>query len=109
MKITGVVPIINDMCKNSCIAFTGPLSKLDTWTECGAPHLNPLMKQADQHLYKIPLGPQLQAQWADCESAGKMHYQQGKTQEIIGELQRNHGSVPHFTDFLHGSAYLNAV
>jgi hypothetical protein len=62
-EITGIMPIVDDMCSNSCIAYTGPLSKLDTCTECGAPRLNPLMKKADQHLFTIPLGPQLQAQW----------------------------------------------
>ncbi|KAF8229042.1 hypothetical protein L208DRAFT_1288548, partial [Tricholoma matsutake] len=85
-KITGVVPIVNDMCKNSWIAFTGPLSELDACTECSAPHLNPLTKQADIHLYMIPPGPQLQAQWAHSESAKRMHYQQRKTCEIITEL-----------------------
>ncbi|KAF8811705.1 hypothetical protein BYT27DRAFT_7221374 [Phlegmacium glaucopus] len=86
--------------KVPCMAFTGPLSKLDACMECNAPRLNPLTKKADQHLYTIPPGPQLQALWWDDES---------KTREIITELQNNHGSLFQFTDFLHGSAYLNAV
>ena len=28
-ELTGVVPIIHDMCPNSCIAYTGPFSDLD--------------------------------------------------------------------------------
>ncbi|KAF8238969.1 hypothetical protein L208DRAFT_1239512, partial [Tricholoma matsutake] len=59
----GVMPIVDDMCKNSCIAYTGPLAKLDECPECGAPRLDPLTKKAELHLYTIPPGPQLQAQW----------------------------------------------
>ncbi|KAF8813455.1 hypothetical protein BYT27DRAFT_7220393 [Phlegmacium glaucopus] len=108
-EITGIVPIVHDMCGNSCMAFTGPLSKLDACTECNAPRLNPLTKKADQHLYTIPPGPQLQALWRDDESVKRMYYRRKKTRKIITELQNNHGSLFQFTDFLHGSAYLNAV
>jgi hypothetical protein len=108
-EITGIVPIVDDMCKNSCIAFTGPLSKLDACTECNAPRLDPLTKKADLHLYTIPPGPQLQALWQDEESAKRMYYRREKTQEIIIELQKNHGSLSQFTDFLHGSEYLHNV
>jgi hypothetical protein len=108
-EITGIVPIVDDMCKNSCIAFTGPLSMLDACTECGAPRLDPLTKKADLHLYTIPPGPQLQALWRDEESAKRMYYRREKTQEIIIELQKNHGSLSQFSDFLHGSEYLHEV
>ena len=108
-EITGIVPIVDDICKNSCIAFTGPLSKLDACTECNAPRLNPLTKKADQHLYTIPPGTQLQALWRDEESVKRMYYRREKTQEIIIELQKNHGSLSQFTDFLHGSEYLHEV
>jgi hypothetical protein len=108
-EITGIVPIVDDMCKNSCIAFTGPLSKLDACTECNEPRLNPLTKRADQHLYTIPPGPQLQALWRDEESVKRMYYRREKTQEIIIELQENRGSLSQFTDFLHGSGYLHEV
>jgi hypothetical protein len=105
-KMTGIVPIVDDMCSNSCIAYTGPLSKLDACTECGAPRLNPLMKKADQNLFTIPLGPQLQAQWRNEESARRMCYRWEKTQEIIAELRKNNGNISEFTDVLHSTAYL---
>ena len=73
-EITGVVPIISDMCRNSCIAFTGPLAMLDTCSECSEPRFDPITKKALQHLYTIPPGPQLQAQWRDIESAQRMCY-----------------------------------
>ncbi|KIJ57734.1 hypothetical protein HYDPIDRAFT_103918, partial [Hydnomerulius pinastri MD-312] len=33
--LSGIEPIINDMCPNSCIAYTGPFAKLDHCRECG--------------------------------------------------------------------------
>ena len=108
-EITGIVPIVDNMCKNSCIAFTRPLSTLDACSECNTPCLDPLTKNADLHLYTIPPGPQLQALWQDEESVKRMNYHQEKTQEIIIELQKNRRSLSQFTDFLHGSEYLHEV
>ena len=56
-----------------------------------------------------PPGPQLQALWRDEESVKRMYYRREKTYEIIIELQKNHGSLSQFTDFLHGSEYLQEV
>ena len=107
-EITGVVPIIHDMCKNSCLAFTGPFRDLESCPECGEPRLDPVTQSAEQHLYTIPLGPQLQAQWRDADSARKMSYRREKTHEILAELEKD-GQLPIFKDFLHGSAYLEEV
>ena len=37
-NLTGIVPIYNDMCVNSCMAFTGPYKHFDTCIECPEPH-----------------------------------------------------------------------
>lgn len=110
-EITGVVPVISDMCRNSCIAFTGPLAMLDTCSECGEPRLDPITKKAPQHLYTIPIGPQLQAQWRDIEGAQRILYRRRKTREIITQLEGNNpdGGLPPLTDFLHSNEYLEAV
>ena len=34
---TGIEPVLNDMCPNTCLAFTGPYSKLDECPLCDAP------------------------------------------------------------------------
>jgi hypothetical protein len=34
-ELSGVVPIINDMCINTCLAFTGPNANLDHCSRCG--------------------------------------------------------------------------
>jgi hypothetical protein len=108
-EITGVVSIVDDMCRNSCIAYTGPFANFDACPECGAPRLDPLTKKAERHLYTIPLGPQLQAQWRDDEGAKRMGYRRAKTDEIIAELQRTGGVLSGFSDFLHSSEYLERV
>ncbi|KAL0947448.1 hypothetical protein HGRIS_013555 [Hohenbuehelia grisea] len=36
-QLTGVVPVMHDMCVNTCIAFTGPFSELDTCNHCSQP------------------------------------------------------------------------
>ena len=36
--MTGVIPIMTEICSNSCVACTGPFSNLQTCLECSAPH-----------------------------------------------------------------------
>jgi hypothetical protein len=105
-EITGVVPIMDDMCRNSCIAFTGPLAKLDACSECGEPRLDPVTKKALQHLYTIPPGPQLQAQWRDVESAQRMCYRSPR--RSLPSCRRMMEFSLSFPTF-YSSAYLEAV
>ncbi|KAI6002448.1 hypothetical protein F5J12DRAFT_723081, partial [Pisolithus orientalis] len=36
-NLSGVTSVVKDMCINSCAAFVGPLSALDTCPECSKP------------------------------------------------------------------------
>ncbi|KAF8806951.1 hypothetical protein BYT27DRAFT_7292543 [Phlegmacium glaucopus] len=96
--ITGIVPIIEHMCPNSCLAYTGPFASLDTCPKCG-----------EQQFYTMPLGPLLQALWRDVQSAERMSYRRRKTKEIIEELQLNDGHLKDIKDFLYSLEYLDAV
>ncbi|KAJ7572792.1 hypothetical protein C8J56DRAFT_1008662 [Mycena floridula] len=51
---TGISPIYDDMCINSCHAYTGPFAKLEACHYCGEPRY-------DAQQCTIPLGPQIQA------------------------------------------------
>jgi hypothetical protein len=102
------VPIIHDMCLNSCLAFTGPFINDDRCSECGEEHFDPVMKKGRQQFHTIPVGPQLQALWADVEGAHKLDYRRRKTQKILDEIVRN-GKVAGYEDFIYGSMYLKAV
>jgi len=71
---------MHDMCVNSCIAYTGPLEKLESCPQCYEPRYQPTpecnednddqdeeiehVKVPHQQFSTLPLGPQLQALWA---------------------------------------------
>ena len=107
--ITGVVPIIEHMCPNSCLAYTGPFASLDVCHECGEQRYNDADRTPRQEFYTMPLGPLLQALWRDRHSAERMSYRKRKTQEIIEELQSNNGHLKSINDFLYSMEYLDAV
>ncbi|KJA14867.1 hypothetical protein HYPSUDRAFT_149831 [Hypholoma sublateritium FD-334 SS-4] len=88
-EITGVYSISDDMCINSCHAFTGPFKDLDQCHVCNEPRFDPIEfacsgKQVPrQQATTIPLGPQLQALRRSKEGANAMCYRDKKTTEII--------------------------
>lgn len=73
--LTGIEPIRHDMCRESCVAFTGPFAHLDACPTCNASRWNEAKLQASRGRSKvpiktfitIPLGPQLQALYRDPE------------------------------------------
>jgi hypothetical protein len=81
-EITGVVLIVEHMCPNSCVAFTGPFSELEICPECGEPHYDSF-GAARQELHTMPLGPQLQALFHDPKSAQNMSYQHRQMEVIM--------------------------
>lgn len=109
-EVTGVVPIIHHMCPNSCLAFTGPFAKDEACRECGHSRFKDQTQTTPtQEFYTIPIGPQLQALWANGESARNLSYRRRKTEEILRERETNGGVVPFSEDFIHGSDYLERV
>ncbi|KAL6302645.1 hypothetical protein BKA93DRAFT_736457 [Sparassis latifolia] len=68
-ELSGVVSLIHDMCINSCLAYMGPFSALETCPKCGESRYDPIQlavsggqkKIACQEFHTIPIGPQLQA------------------------------------------------
>lgn len=107
-EISGVVPIVDHMCVNTCLAFTGPFAELDSCPECGGSRYDS-SGIARQEFHTMPLGPQLQALYRDSQSAQNMRYRCQQTKEVIKELQQNNGTLESYADFLHGQEYLEAV
>ena len=66
-EITGIVAVYDDMCINSCHAFTGPFAHLKSCTICGEARYNTVQIASTgkevpcQQFCTILLGPQLQA------------------------------------------------
>jgi hypothetical protein len=116
-QLSGVVPLTFDMCINSCAAYTGPLSSFETCPKCGETRYDAAQRAASggkklvprQVFHTMPIGPQLQALWRNPDTAISMRYRDIRTQQILEELERSDGELHTYSDFLHGSDYLEAV
>ncbi|KAF8840952.1 hypothetical protein BDN67DRAFT_990071 [Paxillus ammoniavirescens] len=92
--LSGVEPIINNMCPKSCIGYPGPFSRLEHCPECGVSRYDiDILKESGNTIKTpclqfatIPIGPQLQALFRDLNSA-----------------------TPVFNDIFNGTDYLEAV
>ncbi|KAK2459237.1 hypothetical protein APHAL10511_008745 [Amanita phalloides] len=114
-QLSGVIPLVFDMCVNTCMAYTGPYKDMESCPFCCAPRYEPperfapRRKKAQQEFYTIPLGPQLQAMWRQPSSADQMRYRQRCTDAIISELSKSHGVINVYDDIYTGSDYLGCV
>jgi hypothetical protein len=108
-ELSGVVPILTDMCINSCIGYTGPFVDLECCPMCGQDRYD-VEKASQKRFHTIPIGPQLQALWRSPESSDCMGYHRKYTERIREELQQhNRTCVSPYGDFFDGSDYLDAV
>jgi len=112
-NLTGIIPIHDDMCINSCMAFTGPYKHLDSCLKCPQPRYdqailrssNGTIKKPRQSMTTIPIGPQIQALWSHRLSAEKMSYRQRVTDSLLSQVE-----LPDFlTDYTEGQDYLANV
>lgn len=113
-KITGVIPILHDMCKNSCVGFTGAFASLMSCPICGELRYESSSGNTQtpvKQFTTLPIGPQLQALWRSPESAERMQYRNDHTNKIIEEIYNNQGTRPDrpFCDLFDGTDYLQAV
>jgi hypothetical protein len=110
--LTGVAPIVHDMCINSCAGYTGPFANLENCPVCGTGRYDPgrAAKVPLKQFYTLPLGPQLQALWRTPEGADNMRYRQRFTEQITKEIAENGGlRTSPYRDFFDGSDYIEAV
>lgn len=110
-KLTGIEPIIQDMCIDSCCGFTGPNKDLQ---EC--PHCNKLRydlkngkKIPRKQFHTLPIAPQFQAMYRNSDSAEKMDYRKNYTAKLSEELQGAAGERQKFTDYFDGSEYIDIL
>lgn len=63
VEMSGKTPIVQDMCINSCVGYTGPYLQLEDCPECGeARYTISGRKKIPRAVFNtIPVGPQLQA------------------------------------------------
>lgn len=109
-ELTGVVLILEHMCPNTCIAYTGPFSELDNCPKCQQPCYDVVKLAATGGKVKLPLhefvtvpiGPQIQAMWAHKETAKEMTYGCNKRCEVHQQLRNNGGKLAKYNDVFCG-------
>jgi hypothetical protein len=106
--LTGVVPILHDMCIDTCAAFTGPFSSLDACPKCSQPRYHPGTSQPRRQFLTIPIGPVIQALHLSEETAEQMHYLERVTERILQDMEKNGGKVEGYYDTACGMDNLNA-
>jgi hypothetical protein len=100
--ITGVILVPDDMCINSCHAFTGPFAQLQACSICGESRYHPdgiPRQQASTFL----LGPQVQASRRSDRSADEVRYAQDKldaTYELLHNLHNEAGESVAYDDLI---------
>ncbi|KAJ3547513.1 hypothetical protein NMY22_g1612 [Coprinellus aureogranulatus] len=86
-QLTGVRSIIQNMCPNSCLAYTGPFSNLDKCPKCDEPRYTTKDGTSPrQEFHTLPIGYIIQALKRDKETAKEMDYWNEKTQKCLKEL-----------------------
>ena len=113
---SGVDAIVNDMCPDSCMAYTGPFADLEKCPLCSHSRYDPIrlamsngrVKIPIQQFYTLPIGPQVQALWRTPESARNMQHRRNQTDKILQQMDQDDGILRSYDDLYHGSEYLSA-
>ncbi|OJT06946.1 hypothetical protein TRAPUB_10052 [Trametes pubescens] len=113
--LSGVIPIVNDMCIQSCVGYTGAYADLIKCPKCDEPRYDELharkkngsKKVARQQFYTMPLGPQLQPLYRTPEGAQSMDYLSAAVDEVLQELEET-DALKDFKDVSHGSQFWGA-
>jgi hypothetical protein len=117
-QLTGVVPVVNDMCPESHCGFTGPFANMDKCPYCSTDRYEWVEVSSNGHIqkerrprrvfYTIPIGPALQALLRSPEAAEQMQYRKRATDRMNAEVQQE-GNVPVYTDYIDGTLYRDLV
>lgn len=115
-EMTGLYPQRDDMCIDTCAAFTGPFANDDICPVCKKARYDEVIDSDGKRTNKPrkqfltnPIGPLIQAAWASKESAREMSYRKNATPAVVEEYHARNGSVESLTDWIHGSDYIEAV
>jgi hypothetical protein len=114
-ELTGVVPIINDMCPKGHCGFTGPFADMEQcpycdedryeWVEVTTSRGTRKKERRPRKVFwTIPLGPALQALFRSPEAAEKARYREEATARMQAEVDE-HGNVENYRDYIDGTLY----
>jgi hypothetical protein len=105
---------MTDMCSKSCVAFTGPFSKLLMCPECSSEWYetvtqgNKCITVPHKQALTIPVGPQIQAQYRSCEGAWNMGHWCRVMEPLLARLCAG-GSIDTYSDAYCSSILIDAA
>ena len=113
--MTGIESVVHDMCINSCMAYTGPFSELETCPICSESRYELSESQSSsgsqrkprKKFHTIPVGPQIQALYRDPESASHAHYLREERARVLSEVEQRQ-CLDEYSDVLHGADMIQA-
>ena len=114
VDLTGVIPVMTDMCFDLCVAFTGPFSELRTCPECSSAWYETVMQGnrrvsvPHKQALTIPVGPQIQAQYWSHEGMWNMGHQVCIMEPLLAKLQDG-GSIETDHDVYCSSILINVA
>ncbi|KAL0567757.1 hypothetical protein V5O48_014238 [Marasmius crinis-equi] len=107
--LTGIIPILYDMCVNSCMAFTAIYEELLQCIYCGEDRYEDAEHTKPRRRFEtIPLGPQIQALWRHTASVALLRHRTERTEKIL-EQRHSFEGIPVYDDVLCGDEYLDLV
>lgn len=107
-ELTGISPIVHDMCPNSCAAYTGPFGALEACPVCKAPRYDPRTGKSRQHFSTMPIAPVIQAMRRDPSMSARFEYGTSRLRELVAETAANGGHPRVYDDVLCGSDFVAA-
>lgn len=97
--LLGVVPLEYNICRNSCVAFTGPYSNLVACPHCPEPHYVPGSTMKAQKCFStIPISPVIQAFYSSHTYSKEMHYLEKKLAENYEIVTVTNGKLDVYDD-----------
>jgi hypothetical protein len=114
-ELSGVEPIVHDMCVKSCVAYTGPFLDLDACPLCSEPRYDQFRLEISngkdrtprQEFHTIPIGSQIQALYRTPESAVHAHYLRAERSRVLPEY-KSKACLDEYSDVLHGTDLIDA-
>ena len=72
--LSGVIPLEQDMCPRSCVAYTGPYDELEACPRCATSRYFPGTAKPRKRFTTLPIGPVIQSFYSSNDVADQMHY-----------------------------------
>lgn len=112
-EISGVVDVADDVCVNSCTAYTGPYEGEQSCPYCGEKRYDQVkleqsggrIRQPRQQMHTILPGPQIQAMRRSKATALELRCRDSAVKQAWNSIVAD-GEVAAYEDFIHGTQFL---